>query len=44
MKMLISALKFELRPTPTTERITRICFVTTLLCFTALMVIAFTAP
>lgn len=44
MKMLISALKFELRPSPATERITRVCFVTTMLCFAALMVVTFTAP
>lgn len=44
MKMFISALKFELRPSPVTERITRFCFITTLLCFTALMVVTFTAP
>lgn len=44
MKMLVAALKCELKPGPATERITRACSMITILCFVALMVVTFTAP
>jgi hypothetical protein len=44
MKTLDAILRCEMKPTPTTERISRICFIIATASFVALMILTFMSP